>query len=61
MPTTGRRRTRWLLLAVAVGLALVLPVTLGLWSATRTVASSRALPRSASSTGTGAKGAPRGA
>ncbi len=58
MPTTGRRRTRWLLLAVAVGLVLVLPVTLGLWSPTRTLASSRALPPSASSTGTGATGAP---
>jgi len=42
MPTTGRRRTRWLLLAVAVGLAMVLPVTFGLWSATHTVASSLA-------------------
>ena len=58
MPTTGRRRTRWLLLAVAVGLAMVLPVTFGLWSATHTVASSRALPPGASSPGTGAKGAP---
>jgi hypothetical protein len=49
MPTTGRRRTRWALLVAAMGLALVLPVTLSVWSATRTVASSRALPPSASS------------
>ena len=47
MQATGRRRTRWVLLTAALGLSLMLPVTLGVWSATRTVASSRALPPSA--------------
>ncbi len=58
MPTTGRRRTRWAVLTAAVALTLVLPVTLGVWSATRTATYSRALPPSPTSTGTGVEGTP---